>query len=93
MPKTIGTWIIILVVIGSTYYAADKVLTNVETTIDQTVIHNVLVTREHIDALQLSGSTDEIITTWEKLWNLMNSWSISLSQNIAWADTGSINEY
>ena len=75
---------------GITYYAADKVLADVEATIDATVTTNLLVAKKHIDASGISG---DIIASWKTLWEAMSWWDISLSLNVSGTDNWILKEY
>lgn len=88
--KTIGSWIVILWMFGVVYYAADKVLANVEHTINQTVITNVLATQQQVDAMQITWS---IVDTWViTLWQVVNSGNI-LTNTLSWVDNWNLDLY
>lgn len=45
--KTVWSWIVIFTLFGVLYYAADNILTDVESTIDSTVKTNVVVAKRY----------------------------------------------
>ncbi len=88
--KTLWSRIVICTMFGIVYIAADKVLADVEATIDATVINNILVSRKHIDASGLSGS---LIASWKTLWEAMSWGDISLSKNVSGTDNWILKDY
>lgn len=88
--KTVWSRIVICTMFGITYYAADKVLADVERTIDQTVVTNLLVARKHIDASWLSGA---LIASWKTLWEAMSWDDLSLTKNVSGTDNWILKDY
>lgn len=88
--KTVWSRIIICTVFGVAYYAADKVLADVERTIDATVVNNLLVAKKHIDS---SGLSWNMIASWKTLWQAMASGDISFAENVSGTDNWLLKDY
>jgi hypothetical protein len=88
--KTIWWWIVICTIFGITYYAADKVLANVEATIEATVTTNLLVARRHIDASWLTWA---LIASGKTLWQAMSWDELSLTKNVSGTDNWTLKDY
>lgn len=88
--KTVWSRIVICTMFGITYYAADKVLADVERTIDQTVVTNLLVAKKHLDASGLSGA---LIASWKTLWEAMSWDDLSLTKNVSGTDNWILKDY
>lgn len=88
--KTLGSRIIIITMFGTVYYAADKVLAQVEATIDATVASNVQIIRKHATD---SWITSGVVNTWMTFWQALASGDLSLTQNLSWADSWTVKSY
>lgn len=88
--KTVWSRIVILSIFGTAYYAADKVLAQVEATVDATVKSNVRIIRQHSTD---SWITWAVVDTWTSFWQALASWDLSLTKNLSGADQGNLHNY
>ena len=86
--RKIWSRIVIWVLFGTLYYAADKILSGVENTLDLAVATNVRVTKKHIDTSWLSGALLQTGIEHPLSWD-----TLSLSKNISWVDNWSLDTY